>query len=142
MSGHGFHVHGPHEHELEHAAQHEPKGEEQSRGERRDRLHSRPPANRDTMKAAIAPVARKVIVAAIERRESITPANGAKVGQPCDSNPGNDTPGPSCEASFCVFAAPVGAEEEVVYCRVWLRDCVRRDWFAFSSQLESCLRVG
>ncbi|MDG0855528.1 DUF4337 domain-containing protein [Roseateles puraquae] len=26
MSGHGFHVHGPHEHELEHAAQHEPKG--------------------------------------------------------------------------------------------------------------------
>ena len=26
MSGHGFHVHGPHDHELEHAAQHEPKG--------------------------------------------------------------------------------------------------------------------
>lgn len=26
MSGKGFHVHGPHEHELEHAAQHEPKG--------------------------------------------------------------------------------------------------------------------
>ncbi len=26
MSGDGFHVHGPHEHELEHAAQHEPKG--------------------------------------------------------------------------------------------------------------------
>jgi predicted RNA-binding Zn ribbon-like protein len=26
MSGAGFHVHGPHEHELEHAAQHEPKG--------------------------------------------------------------------------------------------------------------------
>ena len=26
MSGRGFHVHGPHEHELEHAAQHEPKG--------------------------------------------------------------------------------------------------------------------
>lgn len=26
MSGHGFHVHGPHEHELEHAAQHEPQG--------------------------------------------------------------------------------------------------------------------
>ena len=26
MSGHGFHVHGPHEHELEHAARHEPKG--------------------------------------------------------------------------------------------------------------------
>ena len=22
MSGHGFHVHGPHDHELEHAAQH------------------------------------------------------------------------------------------------------------------------
>lgn len=26
MSGGGFHVHGPHDHELEHAAQHEPKG--------------------------------------------------------------------------------------------------------------------
>jgi hypothetical protein len=26
MSDHGFHVHGPHDHELEHAAQHEPKG--------------------------------------------------------------------------------------------------------------------
>ena len=26
MSGQGFHVHGPHEHELEHAAHHEPKG--------------------------------------------------------------------------------------------------------------------
>ena len=26
MSGHGFHVHGPHDHELEHAAQHEPRG--------------------------------------------------------------------------------------------------------------------
>jgi len=26
MSGRGFHVHGPHEHELEHAAHHEPKG--------------------------------------------------------------------------------------------------------------------
>ncbi len=26
MSGHGFHVHGPHDHEVEHAAQHEPKG--------------------------------------------------------------------------------------------------------------------
>jgi hypothetical protein len=26
MSGHGFHVHGPHDHEMEHAAQHEPKG--------------------------------------------------------------------------------------------------------------------
>jgi hypothetical protein len=26
MSGAGFHVHGPHEHELEHAAQHEPEG--------------------------------------------------------------------------------------------------------------------
>ncbi len=26
MSGHGFHVHGPHDHELEHRAQHEPKG--------------------------------------------------------------------------------------------------------------------
>ncbi len=26
MSGKGFHVHGPHEHELEHAAHHEPKG--------------------------------------------------------------------------------------------------------------------
>ena len=26
MSGHGFHVHGPHDHELEHAAQHEPSG--------------------------------------------------------------------------------------------------------------------
>ena len=26
MSGHGFHVHGPHDHELEHAAQHEPEG--------------------------------------------------------------------------------------------------------------------
>ena len=26
MSSDGFHVHGPHEHELEHAAQHEPKG--------------------------------------------------------------------------------------------------------------------
>ena len=26
MSGAGFHVHGPHDHELEHAAQHEPKG--------------------------------------------------------------------------------------------------------------------
>ena len=26
MSEHDFHVHGPHEHELEHAAQHEPKG--------------------------------------------------------------------------------------------------------------------
>jgi Na+/glutamate symporter len=25
MSGHGFHVHGPHDHELEHAAHHEPK---------------------------------------------------------------------------------------------------------------------
>ena len=27
MSEGGFHVHGPHEHELEHAAQHEPKGQ-------------------------------------------------------------------------------------------------------------------
>ena len=26
MSGHGFHVHGPHDHELEHAAQHAPEG--------------------------------------------------------------------------------------------------------------------
>jgi hypothetical protein len=26
MSGQGFHVHGPHDHELEHQAQHEPKG--------------------------------------------------------------------------------------------------------------------
>ena len=26
MSGNGFHVHGPHDHELEHAAQHEPSG--------------------------------------------------------------------------------------------------------------------
>nr|WP_316639343.1 DUF4337 domain-containing protein [uncultured Roseateles sp.] len=26
MSGHGFHVHGPHDHEMEHAAQHDPKG--------------------------------------------------------------------------------------------------------------------
>lgn len=26
MSGHGFHVHGPHDHELEHQSQHEPKG--------------------------------------------------------------------------------------------------------------------
>jgi hypothetical protein len=26
MSGAGFHVHGPHDHELEHAAQHSPKG--------------------------------------------------------------------------------------------------------------------
>ena len=26
MSGHGFHVHGPHDHELEHAAQHHPEG--------------------------------------------------------------------------------------------------------------------
>jgi len=26
MSGHGFHVHGPHDHELEHASQHDPKG--------------------------------------------------------------------------------------------------------------------
>lgn len=26
MSGHGFHVHGPHDHELEHAAQHEQPG--------------------------------------------------------------------------------------------------------------------
>jgi len=26
MSGHGFHVHGPHDHELEHAAQHGDKG--------------------------------------------------------------------------------------------------------------------
>ncbi len=26
MSGHGFHVHGPHDHELEHAAQHNPEG--------------------------------------------------------------------------------------------------------------------
>ncbi|RZL30570.1 MAG: DUF4337 domain-containing protein [Rubrivivax sp.] len=26
MSSDGFHVHGPHDHELEHAAQHEPKG--------------------------------------------------------------------------------------------------------------------
>lgn len=26
MSGHGFHVHGPHDHELEHQAQHEPRG--------------------------------------------------------------------------------------------------------------------
>ena len=26
MSGDGFHVHGPHDHELEHAAQHEPRG--------------------------------------------------------------------------------------------------------------------
>ena len=26
MSNHGFHVHGPHDHEVEHAAQHEPKG--------------------------------------------------------------------------------------------------------------------
>lgn len=25
MSGHGFHVHGPHDHELEHAAQHADK---------------------------------------------------------------------------------------------------------------------
>ena len=26
MSGHGFHVHGPHDHELEHAAKHAPEG--------------------------------------------------------------------------------------------------------------------
>jgi len=26
MSEHGFHVHGPHDHEMEHQAQHEPKG--------------------------------------------------------------------------------------------------------------------
>ncbi len=26
MSDHGFHVHGPHDHELEHAAQHDPEG--------------------------------------------------------------------------------------------------------------------
>ena len=26
MSGAGFHVHGPHDHEVEHAAQHEPTG--------------------------------------------------------------------------------------------------------------------
>lgn len=26
MSGHGFHVHGPHDHEMEHAAQHDPEG--------------------------------------------------------------------------------------------------------------------
>ena len=26
MSGDGFHVHGPHDHELEHAAEHDPKG--------------------------------------------------------------------------------------------------------------------
>jgi hypothetical protein len=26
MSGDGFHVHGPHDHELEHAAQHDPEG--------------------------------------------------------------------------------------------------------------------
>jgi hypothetical protein len=26
MSEHGFHVHGPHDHELEHAAEHDPKG--------------------------------------------------------------------------------------------------------------------
>lgn len=26
MSGHGFHVHGPHDHALEHEAEHEPKG--------------------------------------------------------------------------------------------------------------------
>lgn len=26
MSGHGFHVHGPHDHALEHGAQHEPEG--------------------------------------------------------------------------------------------------------------------
>jgi Na+/glutamate symporter len=26
MSGHEFHVHGPHDHELEHAAQHDPQG--------------------------------------------------------------------------------------------------------------------
>ena len=26
MSQHGFHVHGPHDHELEHAAQHDPEG--------------------------------------------------------------------------------------------------------------------
>ncbi len=26
MSEHGFHVHGPHDHELEHAAQHDPEG--------------------------------------------------------------------------------------------------------------------
>ena len=26
MSEHGFHVHGPHDHELEHAAQHDPDG--------------------------------------------------------------------------------------------------------------------
>ena len=26
MSEDGFHMHGPHDHELEHAAQHEPKG--------------------------------------------------------------------------------------------------------------------
>ncbi|MBP6899857.1 MAG: DUF4337 domain-containing protein [Burkholderiaceae bacterium] len=26
MSGHGFHVHGPHDHELEHAAQRDPEG--------------------------------------------------------------------------------------------------------------------
>ena len=25
MSGHGFHVHGPHDHEIEHAAQHADK---------------------------------------------------------------------------------------------------------------------
>ena len=26
MSGHGFHVHGPHDHEMQHQSQHEPKG--------------------------------------------------------------------------------------------------------------------
>jgi hypothetical protein len=26
MSGHGFHVHGPHDHEMEHAAKHDPEG--------------------------------------------------------------------------------------------------------------------
>ena len=26
MSEHGFHVHGPHDHEMEHAAQHDPEG--------------------------------------------------------------------------------------------------------------------
>jgi hypothetical protein len=30
MSGDGFHVHGPHDHELEHAAQHDPEGDRKS----------------------------------------------------------------------------------------------------------------
>lgn len=31
MSGHGFHVHGPHDHELEHAAQHAARSEHGAR---------------------------------------------------------------------------------------------------------------